>query len=123
MVAPKADDLIRRPCLEVDQEVDNAATIRPPIDVVAEENKLNLLGSSVSLAKFNETLKLAQASVNVAKGVGDAQSDSFVLEHCRTPYNTNRPHTSLNGLTPTEFATRPKQGQSQNRLSLNEGNQ
>jgi putative transposase len=21
--------------------------------------------------------------------------------------NTNRPHTSLNGLTPTEFATRP----------------
>jgi hypothetical protein len=33
-------------------------------------------------------------------------------------YNTNRPHTSLNGLTPTEFATRPTQGQNQNRLYL-----
>src|ERR1700751_4734315 len=31
-------------------------------------------------------------------------------------YNTNRPHTSLNGLTPTEFATRPNRGQIQNRL-------
>ena len=31
---------------------------------------------------------------------------------------TNRPHTSLNGLTPTEFAARPRQGQNWNRLSL-----
>jgi hypothetical protein len=84
VVAPKADYLIRRPCLKVDQEVDNAATIRPPIDVVAEKNQFEFLGSSIALAKFNETLKLAQASVNVAKGVGHAQSDSFVLEHCRT---------------------------------------
>jgi putative transposase len=41
-----------------------------------------------------------------------------IIEEWRIDYNTNRPHTSLNGLTPTEFATRPKQGQSQNRLSL-----
>ncbi len=33
-------------------------------------------------------------------------------------YNTNRPHTSLNGLTPTEFATRPDKGQNQNERSL-----
>src|SRR6476620_11368856 len=33
-------------------------------------------------------------------------------------YNTNRPHTSLNELTPTEFATRPNRGPTQNGLYL-----
>ena len=28
-----------------------------------------------------------------------------IIEEWRIDYNTNRPHTSLNGLTPTEFAT------------------
>ncbi len=41
-----------------------------------------------------------------------------IIEESRIDYNTNRPHTSLNGLTPTEFATRPNRGQSQNRLYL-----
>ena len=41
-----------------------------------------------------------------------------IIEEWRIDYNTNRPHTSLNGLTPTEFATRPNQGQNQNRLYL-----
>jgi putative transposase len=41
-----------------------------------------------------------------------------IIEAWRIDYNTNRPHTSLNGLTPTEFATRPRQGQNWNRLSL-----
>jgi putative transposase len=41
-----------------------------------------------------------------------------IIEEWRIDYNTNRPHTSLNGLTPIEFATRPTQGQNQNRLSL-----
>ena len=41
-----------------------------------------------------------------------------IIEEWRIDYNTNRPHTSLNGLTPTEFAARPKQGQNRNRLSL-----
>ena len=36
----------------------------------------------------------------------------------RIDYNTNRPHSSLNGLTPTEFAARPDQGHNRNRLSL-----
>jgi putative transposase len=34
-----------------------------------------------------------------------------IIEEWRADYNTNRPHTSLNGLTPTEFAARPKEGQ------------
>jgi putative transposase len=41
-----------------------------------------------------------------------------IIEAWRIDYNTNRPHTSLNGLTPTEFAARPDQGHNRNRLSL-----
>ena len=41
-----------------------------------------------------------------------------IIEECRTGYNTLRPHTSLNGRTPTEFASRPTEGHDQNRFSL-----
>lgn len=41
-----------------------------------------------------------------------------IIEAWRIDYNTERPHTSLNGLTPTAFATRPPQGHTQNRLCL-----
>ena len=41
-----------------------------------------------------------------------------IIEEWRIDYNTNRPHTSLSGLTPTEFAARPTEGQNQNRLYL-----
>jgi putative transposase len=41
-----------------------------------------------------------------------------IIEAWRIDYNTKRPHTSLNGLTPNEFAARPKEGQNWNRLSL-----
>ena len=33
-----------------------------------------------------------------------------IIEAWRVDYNTERPHTSLDGLTPTAFATRPNQG-------------
>ena len=33
-----------------------------------------------------------------------------IIEAWRIDYNTNRPHTSLNGLTPIEFAARPNRG-------------
>ena len=41
-----------------------------------------------------------------------------IIEAWRIDYNTNRPHTSLAGLTPTEFAARPKEGQNWNRFSF-----
>ena len=45
-----------------------------------------------------------------------------ILEAWRIDYNTQRPHSSLQGLTPIEFATRPKQGHNQNRtLLMNKG--
>jgi putative transposase len=49
---------------------------------------------------------------------GNLNEARQLIEEWRIDYNTNRPHTSLNGLTPIEFATRPTQGQNQNRLSL-----
>ena len=43
--------------------------------------------------------------------VDPAGSEPAVVARLRRiDYNTNRPHTSLNGLTPTEFATRPLRG-------------
>ena len=41
-----------------------------------------------------------------------------IIEDWRIDYNTTRPHSSLNGLTPSEFAARPTEGQNQNRLYL-----
>lgn len=43
---------------------------------------------------------------------------SQIIETWRIDYNTRRPHTSLGGLTPFEFATRPKQGRNQNGFCL-----
>jgi putative transposase len=41
-----------------------------------------------------------------------------IIEEWRIDYNTSRPHSSLNGLTPIEFAARPREGHNRNRLSL-----
>lgn len=41
-----------------------------------------------------------------------------IIEDWRIDYNTARPHTSLGGLTPTEFAARPSEGHNQNGLYL-----
>jgi putative transposase len=41
-----------------------------------------------------------------------------IIEAWRIDYNTKRPYSSLDGLTPTEFAARPNQAHNQNRLSL-----
>jgi putative transposase len=41
-----------------------------------------------------------------------------IIEAWRIDYNTGRPHTSLGGLTPDEFATRSRQDHNQNRVWL-----
>jgi putative transposase len=41
-----------------------------------------------------------------------------IIEDWRTDYNQNRPHTSLNGLTPNEFANRSNMDQNLNRPNL-----
>jgi transposase InsO family protein len=41
-----------------------------------------------------------------------------IIEEWRCDYNASRPHSSLNGLTPVEFAIRPDQGHNRNRIYL-----
>ena len=41
-----------------------------------------------------------------------------IIEEWRDDYNQHRPHTSLKGLTPNEFATRFKLDHNVNRASL-----
>jgi putative transposase len=41
-----------------------------------------------------------------------------IIETWRIDYNTRRPHTSLSGLTPNEFATRSRKDHNQNRVWL-----
>lgn len=41
-----------------------------------------------------------------------------IIEDWRIDYNNTRPHSSLNGLTPMEFATRSRQDHNQNRFYL-----
>ncbi|CAH1694842.1 hypothetical protein CHELA1G11_21687 [Hyphomicrobiales bacterium] len=41
-----------------------------------------------------------------------------LIEEWRTDYNAHRPHTSLGGFTPNEFATRSRMDHSKNRVRL-----
>ncbi len=41
---------------------------------------------------------------------GNLKEAQRIIEEWRIDYNTNRPHSSLNGLTPTEFADAPTRG-------------
>lgn len=41
-----------------------------------------------------------------------------IIEEWRTDYNARRPHTSLGGLTPNEFATRSQRDHKENRVQL-----
>ena len=64
---------------------------------------------------FNGRLRDECLNEHVFTNLSEARR---IIEEWRIDYNTNRPHTSLNGLTPTEFAARPDQGHNRNRLSL-----
>jgi putative transposase len=64
---------------------------------------------------FNGRLRDECLSEHLFANLNEARQ---IIEEWRIDYNTNRPHTNLNGLTPTEFAARPNRGQTQNRLSL-----
>jgi len=102
VIASQADDLVRRPFLEVDQEVDDASTIRPPVDVVAKENELGPLRPCVALAKLNKTLELIQTSMDVANGIGVAQADArmvTILPLSRTHVRDGRGSDSARNIT------------------------
>jgi putative transposase len=64
---------------------------------------------------FNGRLRDERLNEHLFANLKEARQ---IIEEWRIDYNTNRPHSSLNGLTPTEFAARPKEGHNRNRLSL-----
>ena len=49
---------------------------------------------------------------------GNLSAARRIIEAWRIDYNTERPHTSLDGLTPAALATRPTQGHTEDGLCL-----
>jgi len=122
--------------LRVARELDRIAERRGyPIMIVSDngtELTSNAPGSS-SVASSGTTSRLGKPMQNgFVESFNGRLSDECLNEHLfdtlkqvreiieewRIDHNTNRPHSSLNGLTPTEFAARPKEGQNWNRFSL-----
>jgi putative transposase len=64
---------------------------------------------------FNGRLRDECLNETVFRSPGHARE---LLADWRDDYNGRRPHTSLGGLTPAEFASRPIPGQSHDALSL-----
>ncbi|MGQ0741106.1 MAG: IS3 family transposase [Alphaproteobacteria bacterium] len=64
---------------------------------------------------FNGRLRDECLNEHLFASLNEARS---IIETWRIDYNTKRPHTSLEGLTPKEFAASPFEGHNQNRLSL-----
>ena len=56
---------------------------------------------------------LVNAALDVARSLPHARR---IIDEWRADYNACRPHTSLGGLTPDEFATRSRQDHNQNGL-------
>jgi len=50
MITTEADDFVRRPFLQIEQELDDAAAIGASIDVVTEQDEFRSLFTSISLA-------------------------------------------------------------------------
>lgn len=58
MIAAQADDLVRRPFLEIHEEFDDPAAVGPPINIVSQEDKFRSSFASVPLAELNKALQL-----------------------------------------------------------------
>jgi putative transposase len=59
------------------------------------------------IESFNGRLRDECLNEHLFANLAEART---IIEAWRIDYNTRRPHTSLDGLTPTEFAARPTQG-------------
>ena len=64
---------------------------------------------------FNGRLRDECLNEHLFAGLAEALR---IIAECRSDYNTTRPHTSLDGLTPNEFAARPNWGHNLKRLYL-----
>ena len=100
------------------------AVARREIDLVASWSVCRLGRSLPDLIGFLGELRATRDGLT-PEGAGSFPSPDRqncearrIIEAWRIDYNTERPHTSLNGLTPIEFATRPTEGQNTSGLYL-----
>ena len=122
--------------LRVARELDRIVGIRGRPCMIVSDNGTEL--TSHAILRWQEETQIEWHYIAPGKPMQNAFIESFngrfrdeclsehlfanlkqarlIIEDWRIDYNTRRPHTSLNGLTPTEFAARPEKGHNQNRL-------
>ena len=124
--------------IRVARELDRIAELRGYPCLIVSDNGTEL--TSNAILAWQEKRKVAWHYIAPGKPMQNGFSESFngrlrdeclnehlfrslaqargIIEGWRQDYNAKRPHTSLRGLTPIEFATRPAKGHNQNGLYL-----
>ena len=122
--------------LRVGRELDRIVTMRCRPATIASDNGTEL--TSHAMLRWQQQRGVARHYIVLGKPQQNGFIESFngrfrdkclnehlfgslpaarrIIEAWRSYYNTTRPQTSLNGLTPTAFATRPALGHLENRL-------
>ena len=124
--------------IRVSRELDRIAELRGRPCLIVSDNGTEL--TSNAILAWQEKRKVAWHYIAPGKPMQNGFAESFfgrfrdeclnehlfgslrqarqIIESWRLDYNNERPHTSLDGLTPAEFATRPPKGHNENRLYL-----
>jgi putative transposase len=102
--------------IRVARELDRIVEMRGRPCMIVSDNGTEL--TSRAMLEWQQEHRVEWHYIAPGKPTQNGFIASKIIEAWRIDYNTKRPHTSLNGLTPTEFAARPTQGHNQNRLSL-----
>ncbi len=124
--------------IRVARELDRIAELRGYPGMVVSDNGTEL--TSNAILKWQQDRRVAWHYIQPGKPMQNGLVESFngrlrdeclnehlftryrqarqVIEEWRLDYNTIRPHSSLNGLTPREFTNRSLEDHNQNRLSL-----
>jgi putative transposase len=78
-------------------------------------NRAQQAAPNCFIESFNGRLRDEGLNEHLLANLAEARR---IIEPWRVECCTARPHSSLGGLTPTEFAARPSQGHNQNGFSL-----
>lgn len=68
MIAPQTDEVAPPIRLSSDQEIHNLLTVRPSIDVVADQDEPGILSTANELAQGKERQQLVETPVNITNG-------------------------------------------------------
>ena len=124
--------------IRVARELDRTAELRGYPGMVVSDNGTEL--TSNAILKWQHDRRVAWHYIQPGKPMQNGLVESFngrlrdeclnehlftsyrqarqIIEEWRLDYNTIRPHSSLDGLTPKEFTNRSLEDHNQNRLSL-----